>query len=100
MFMRRLFSRRHGFADAVALETQHLHHAVPHRPGEIELQRPVAVHFESNARPIGTLVQSSVATTGRTMCAPGIDGISAPTVSVRPDSGSLVRALASLMMQS
>ena len=44
-----------SFADTVALKTQHLHDT-SNLSREIELQRPVAMHFESNARPIGTSV--------------------------------------------
>ncbi len=43
-------------AHAIALKTQHLDHPIAHRARKIELQRPVAMHFERNARPIGALV--------------------------------------------
>ena len=83
----------------VGVETDIRHDAVAHRAREIELHRPVAVHFEHEAGLIGP-GSPGVAFTGRTLCIIGIDGMSAPTVSVTPLSGSLVRALVSLIVQS
>ena len=41
---------------AIALEAQDFDHAIAHRTGKVEAQRPVAVHFKRDARPIRALV--------------------------------------------
>src|SRR5262245_61702734 len=48
--------RRRRLAHAIALESQQLDHAIAYRAGQFQPKRPVAVHFERNARPIPALV--------------------------------------------